>query len=60
MESDSDLEECGFGGVGITDEVLETWLDFPIDGEEDLDSICVFYLLLCIQINNQKVNAYLL
>ena len=22
MESDSDLEECGFGGIGITDEVL--------------------------------------
>ena len=27
MESDSDLEECGFGDVGITDEVLgkEYW-----------------------------------
>ena len=27
MESDSNLEECGFGGVGITDEVLgkEYW-----------------------------------
>ncbi|XP_030947581.1 uncharacterized protein LOC115971706 [Quercus lobata] len=47
MESESDLEERGFGGVGITDEVLafarnigmhpETWLDFPIDEEEDLD-----------------------
>ncbi|KAM3688499.1 hypothetical protein ACJW31_10G154800 [Castanea mollissima] len=47
MEPESDLEERGFGGVGITDEVLafarnigmhpETWLDFPIDEEEDLD-----------------------
>ena len=41
------------GGVGITNEVLafardigmhpETWLDFPIDEEEDLDSNCVFF-----------------
>jgi len=39
---------------------LETWLNFPIDGEEDLDRMCVFYLLLWIQINNQNVKAYLL
>ena len=73
MESKSDLEERGFGGVRITDEVLafarnigmhlETWLDFPIDEEEDLDCMCVFFffllllLLLWIQTNNQKVNA---
>ena len=54
MESKSDLEERGFGGVRITDEVLafarnigmhlETWLDFPIDEEEDLDRMCVFFL----------------
>ena len=53
MESESDLEERGFGGPKITDEVLafarnigmhpETWLDFPIDEEEDLDGICVFF-----------------
>ena len=76
MESESDLEEHGFGGVGITDKVLafarnnrmhpETWLDFPIDEEEDLDRMCLFFffsffflLLLWIQINNQKVNAYI-
>ena len=72
MESKSDFEERGFGGVRITDEVLafarnigmhlETWLDFPIDEEEDLDCMCVFFLLLLllllwIQTNNQKVNA---
>ena len=55
MESESDLEEHGFGGVGITDKVLafarnnrmhpETWLDFPIDEEEDLDGMCVFFFL---------------
>ncbi|KAF3958191.1 hypothetical protein CMV_016874 [Castanea mollissima] len=49
MESESDLEERGFGGVGITDDVLafarnigmhpETWLDFPIDEKEDLDEM---------------------
>ena len=54
MESELDLEERGFGGVGITDEVmafarnirmhLETWLDFPIDEKEDLDRMCVFFL----------------
>ena len=54
MESELDLEEHGFGGVGITDEVLafarnigmhpETWLDFPIDEEEDLDRMCFFFL----------------
>ena len=53
MESESDLEEHGFGGVGITNKVLaftrnnrmhpETWLDFPIDEEEDLDRMCVFF-----------------
>ena len=47
------MEERGFGGVGITDEVLafarnigmhpKTWLDFPIDEEEDLDRMCVFF-----------------
>uniref|UniRef100_A0A7N2R2K2 non-specific serine/threonine protein kinase n=1 Tax=Quercus lobata TaxID=97700 RepID=A0A7N2R2K2_QUELO len=47
MELESDLEERGFGGVRITDEVLaftrnirmhpETSLDFSIDEEEDLD-----------------------
>ena len=52
MESKSDLEERGFGGARITDEVLafarnigmplETWLDFPIDEEEDLDCMCIF------------------
>ena len=73
MESESDLEECGFGGIRITDKVLafasniemhpKMWLDFPIDEEEDLDRMCVcvffffFSLLLWIQINNQKVNA---
>ena len=66
MESESDLEEHGFGGVGITDEVLafarnigmhpETWLDFSIDEEEDLDHMCVFFFFF-IQISNQKVNA---
>ena len=54
MESELDLEERGFGGVGITDEDLaltrniemrpETWLDFSIDEEEDLDRMCVFFL----------------
>ena len=54
MESELDLEERGFGGVGITDEVLafatnigmhpEMWLDFPIDEEEDLDRMCFFFL----------------
>ena len=54
MESELDLEERGFGGVRITNEVLafarnigmhpETWLDFPIDEEEDLDRMCVFFL----------------
>ena len=53
MESESDLEEHGFGGIGITNEVLafarnigmhlETWLDFSIDEEEDLDHMCVFF-----------------
>ena len=53
MESELDLEERGFGGIGITDEVRaftrnigmhpETWLDFPIDEEEDLDWMCVFF-----------------
>ena len=53
---ESDLEERGFGCVGITDEVLafarnigmhpKTWLDFPIDEEEDLDHMCFFLLLL--------------
>ena len=63
---ESDLEERGFGCVGITDEVLafarnigmhpETWLDFSIDEEEDLDHMCVFFFYF-IQISNQKVNA---
>ena len=66
MESELDLEERGFGGIGITDEVLafarnirmhlETWLDFSIDEEEDLDHMC-FFLFIIIQISNQKVNA---
>ena len=53
MESESDLEECGFGGIRITDKVLafarniemhpKMWLDFPIDEEEDLDRMCVFF-----------------
>uniref|UniRef100_A0A7N2RBE5 Uncharacterized protein n=1 Tax=Quercus lobata TaxID=97700 RepID=A0A7N2RBE5_QUELO len=51
MESESDLEESGFGGAGITDEVMafarnigmhpETWLDFPINEEEDLDELAM-------------------
>ena len=42
------------GGVRITDEDLafarnigmhpKTWLDFPIDEEEDLDRMCFFFL----------------
>ena len=48
------------GAVGITDEVLafarniamhpETWLDFPLDEEEDLDGgfRCVFFNLFCV------------
>ena len=53
MELESDLEEHGFSGVGIIDEVLtfarnikmhpKTWLDFPIDEEEDIDRMCVFF-----------------
>ena len=41
------------GGVKITNEVLafarnigmhpKTWLDFPIDEEEDLDRMCFFF-----------------
>ncbi len=61
MELDSDFEERGFGGgggggVGITDEVLafasniamhpETWLDFPLDEEEDLDGMRVFLVYI--------------
>ena len=63
MESESDLEERGFGGVGITDEVLafarnigmhpETWLDFPIDEEEDLDGMCVFFFSCSLDSNQQ-------
>lgn len=44
-------ERCLGGAVGITEEVLafarniamhpETWLDFPLDEEEDLDGMCV-------------------
>ncbi|KAM3756301.1 hypothetical protein ACB098_02G101800 [Castanea mollissima] len=61
MESESDLEERGFGGIRIIDEVLtfarnigmhpETWLDFSID-EEDLDHMCIFF-----SGNKQKVNT---
>ena len=64
MESKLDLEEHGFGGVGITDEVLafakniemhlETWLDFPIDEKEDLNRMCVFFLKK--QIESQYLN----
>ncbi|KAL5558695.1 hypothetical protein UlMin_034906 [Ulmus minor] len=47
-EEEGEFEECEIGGaVGITEEVLafarniamhpETWLDFPLDEEEDLD-----------------------
>lgn len=49
-------EEEELSAVGITDEVLafarnishhpETWLDFPIDEEEDLDGKCSFATLL--------------
>ena len=56
MESESDLEECGFGGIRITDKVLafarniemhpKMWLDFPIDEEEDLDRMCGFFFSL--------------
>ena len=64
MESELDLEERDFGGIGITDEVLaftrnigmhpETWLDFPINEEEDLDWMCVFFLKK--QTENQCLN----
>ena len=72
MELESDLEESGFGGVRIIDEVLaftrnigmhpETSLDFSIDEEEDLDGICVFFFSSSSSSsldsnNNQKVNA---
>jgi len=56
------LEARGLGGaVGITDEVLafarniamhpETWLDFPLDEEEDLDGMCVSFSMIafCFQ-----------
>ena len=58
MESESDLEECGFGGIRITDKVLafarniemhpKMWLDFPIDEEEDLDRMCVFFFFFSL------------
>ena len=64
MESKSDLEERGFGGVRITDEVLafarnigmhlETWLDFPIDEEEDLDRMCIFFLFFGLKPTTKK------
>ena len=64
MESESDLEESGFGGVGITDEVLafarnigmhpETWLDFPIDEEEDLDDICIFFFSFFFSLDSSQ------
>ena len=63
MESESNLEECGFGGVRITDEVLaftrnigmhpETWLDFLIDEEEDLDRMCLFFFSSSLDSNQQ-------
>jgi hypothetical protein len=51
------LEARGLGGaVGITDEVLafagnigmhpETWLDFPLDEEEDLGGMCVSFSVM--------------
>lgn len=49
-------EDVELYAVGITDEVLafatniahhpETWLDFPMDEEEDLDGICYFFAYL--------------
>ncbi|XWS14814.1 hypothetical protein CRYUN_Cryun35bG0040800 [Craigia yunnanensis] len=46
-ENEEDDEDEGFNAIGITDEVLafarniahhpETWLDFPLDPDEDLD-----------------------
>lgn len=53
------LEARGLGGaVGITDEVLafagniamhpETWLDFPLDEEEDLDGMCVSFSVIVV------------
>ena len=60
------MEERGFGGVGITDEVLafarnigmhpKMWLDFPIDEEEDLDSNCVFFFFF-LDSNQQPKNV---
>lgn len=56
-ENEGEYEEhddWGGGAVGVTDEVLafarniamhpETWLDFPLDEEEDLDGAFVFFL----------------
>jgi hypothetical protein len=51
------LEARGLGGaVGITDEVLafagnigmhpETWLDFPLDEEEDLGGMCLSFSVI--------------
>ncbi|KAE8077185.1 hypothetical protein FH972_015773 [Carpinus fangiana] len=51
------LEARGLGGaMGITDEVLafagnigmhpETWLDFPLDDEEDLGGMCVSFSMI--------------
>ena len=64
MESESDLEERGFSRARITDEVLafarnirmhpETWLDFPIDEEEDLDCMFLFFFSSSSLDSNQQ------
>lgn len=51
-------EEEGLSAVGITDEVLafasniahhpETWLDFPLDEEEDLDGMVLIGLFMLV------------
>ena len=66
MESESDLEERGFGGVRITDEVLafarksgciqrRGWI-FRLMKKKTW-TVCAFFFFFWIQISNQKVNA---
>ncbi|KAH9690014.1 BSD domain-containing protein [Citrus sinensis] len=53
-------EEEGLSAVGITDEVLafasniahhpETWLDFPLDEEEDLDGMVLIGLFMLVKL----------
>ena len=54
MENENEEEDQEFNAVGITDEVLafarniahhpETWLDFPLDPDEDLDGNFIFLI----------------